>query len=150
MTSQAIEGACAFAWRNYFLLHSGVGEGYGIPTSLDTSPKLRDAGEYFDLLQIATVAYLKKLDELHDERREARGRSGFGRVLSVSQSRPLALALTVGAEGASSHGRQNPYLRSSRARRPKAYDRNRIDPSNSSSVRYQIKPERDQPFPALR
>jgi hypothetical protein len=79
---------------------------------------------------IATVAYLKKLDELHDERREARGRSGFGRVLSVSQSRPLALALTVGAEGASSHGRQNPYLRSSRARRPKAYDRNRIDPSN--------------------
>jgi len=26
MTSQAIEGACAFAWRNYLLLHSGVSE----------------------------------------------------------------------------------------------------------------------------
>jgi hypothetical protein len=33
MTSQAIEGACAFAWRNYFLLHSGVGEGYGTDLS---------------------------------------------------------------------------------------------------------------------
>ena len=31
---------------------------------------LRDTGEYdFDLLQIAAVAYLKKLDELHDDRR---------------------------------------------------------------------------------
>jgi hypothetical protein len=30
---------------------------------------LRDAGEDdFDLLQIAAVAYLKKLDELHDDR----------------------------------------------------------------------------------
>jgi hypothetical protein len=26
MTSQAIEGACAFAWRNYLLRHSGIGE----------------------------------------------------------------------------------------------------------------------------
>jgi len=26
MTSQAIEGACAFAWRNYLLLHSGISE----------------------------------------------------------------------------------------------------------------------------
>ena len=26
MTSQATEGACAFAWRNYLLLHSGIGE----------------------------------------------------------------------------------------------------------------------------
>jgi hypothetical protein len=30
---------------------------------------LRDTGEYdFDLLQVAAVAYLKKLDELHDDR----------------------------------------------------------------------------------
>jgi hypothetical protein len=30
---------------------------------------LREAGEYdFDLLQIAAVAYLKKMDELHDDR----------------------------------------------------------------------------------
>ena len=26
MTSKATEGACAFAWRNYLLLHSGVSE----------------------------------------------------------------------------------------------------------------------------
>ncbi|MCA6112948.1 hypothetical protein J6497_40400, partial [Bradyrhizobium sp. CNPSo 4026] len=26
MTSQAIEGACAFAWRNYLLFHSGISE----------------------------------------------------------------------------------------------------------------------------
>jgi hypothetical protein len=49
MTSLAIEGACAFAWRNYLLRHS--------------------TGEYdFALLQIAAVAYLKNLDKLHDDR----------------------------------------------------------------------------------
>lgn len=26
MSSQAREGACAFAWRNYLLLHSGISE----------------------------------------------------------------------------------------------------------------------------
>jgi hypothetical protein len=26
MTAQAVEGACAFAWRNCLLLHSGVSE----------------------------------------------------------------------------------------------------------------------------
>lgn len=26
MTSQATEGACAFAWRNYLLLHGGISE----------------------------------------------------------------------------------------------------------------------------
>ena len=26
MTSQAVDGACAFAWRNYLLLHSGISE----------------------------------------------------------------------------------------------------------------------------
>ena len=26
MTSQATEGACAFAWRNYLLLHTGISE----------------------------------------------------------------------------------------------------------------------------
>ena len=26
MTSQAIESACAFAWRNYLLFHSGISE----------------------------------------------------------------------------------------------------------------------------
>ena len=71
MTSQAIEGACAFAWRNYLLLHSGVSEDDSRRSDLSRYvTKLRDAGEYdFDLLQIAAVAYLKNLDELHDERR---------------------------------------------------------------------------------
>ena len=70
MTSQAIEGACAFAWRNYLLLHSGVSENDSRRFALRRYvADLSDAGEYdFDLLQIAAVAYLKKLDELHDER----------------------------------------------------------------------------------
>jgi hypothetical protein len=41
----------------------------GVPPSIATSPHLRNACEDdFDLLQIAAVAYLKKLDELHDDR----------------------------------------------------------------------------------
>ena len=71
MTSQAIiEGACAFAWRNYLLLHSGISENDNRRSALHRYvTNLRDAGEYdFDRLQIAAVAYLKKLDELHDDR----------------------------------------------------------------------------------
>ena len=70
MTSQALEGACAFAWRNYLLLHSGVSEEDNRRSALFRYiTSLRDTGEYdFDLLQIAAVAYLKKLDELHDDR----------------------------------------------------------------------------------
>ncbi|MET4716265.1 hypothetical protein ABIF63_000368 [Bradyrhizobium japonicum] len=63
MTSQAVDGACAFAWRNYLLLHSGISE------NDDRIAHLRNTGEDdFDLLQIAAVAYLRKLDELHDDR----------------------------------------------------------------------------------
>jgi hypothetical protein len=70
MTSQAIEGACAFAWRNYLLLHSGISENDSRRSALYRYvTNLRDTGEYdFDLLQTAAVAYLKKLDELHDDR----------------------------------------------------------------------------------
>jgi hypothetical protein len=70
MTSQAIEGAVAFAWRNYLLLHSGISENDNRRSALYRYvTNLRDTGEYdFDLLQIAAVAYLKKLDELHDDR----------------------------------------------------------------------------------
>ena len=70
MTSQAIEGACAFAWRNYLLLHSGISENDNRRSALSRYvTNLRDNGEYdFDLLQIAAVAYLKELDELHDDR----------------------------------------------------------------------------------
>jgi hypothetical protein len=70
MTSLAIEGACAFAWRNYLLLHSGISENDNRRSALYRYvADLRDTGEDdFDLLQVAAVAYLKKLDELHDDR----------------------------------------------------------------------------------
>jgi hypothetical protein len=58
-------------WRNYLLLRSGVSEDDNRRSALFRYvTNLRDTGEYdFDLLQIAAVAYLKKLDELHDDRR---------------------------------------------------------------------------------
>lgn len=70
MTSQALEGACAFAWRNYLLRCSSISENDSRRSALYRYvANLRDTGEYdFDLLQIAAVAYLKKLDELHDDR----------------------------------------------------------------------------------
>lgn len=70
MTSQATEGACAFAWRNYLLLHTGISENDNRRAALSRYiTDLRDTGEYdFDQLQIAAVAYLQKLDELHDDR----------------------------------------------------------------------------------
>ena len=70
MTSQAIEGACAFAWRNYLLVHSEMSENDNRRSALYRYvTNLRDTGEDdFNLLQIAAVAYLKKLDELHDDR----------------------------------------------------------------------------------
>ena len=70
MNSQAIEGACAFAWRNYLLLHSGVSEDDIRRSALYRYlTNLGDTGRHdFDLLQIAAVAYLQKLDELHDDR----------------------------------------------------------------------------------
>jgi hypothetical protein len=72
MTWQATEGACAFAWRNYLLRHSGISEDDNRRSALYRYvTSLRDTGEGkydFGLLQIAAVAYLKKLDELHDDR----------------------------------------------------------------------------------
>jgi hypothetical protein len=70
MTSRATEGACAFAWRNYLLLHSSISETDSRRSALYRYvSNLRDTGEYdFNLLQIAAVAYLKKLDELHEDR----------------------------------------------------------------------------------
>ena len=71
MTSQvAIDGACAFAWRNYLLIHSGVSEDDGRRAALHRYLNdLCDNGEYdFALLQVAAVTYLKSLDELQDDR----------------------------------------------------------------------------------
>ena len=70
MNSQVVEGACAFAWRNYLLLHNGISENDSRRSALHRYlTGLCDTGEYdFDLLQIAAVAYLRKLDELQDDR----------------------------------------------------------------------------------
>ena len=70
MTSQTIEGACAFAWRNYLLVHSDISENDSRRYALHRYvTDLSDAGNHdFNLLQVAAVAYLKKLDELHDDR----------------------------------------------------------------------------------
>lgn len=69
MTSHSTEGACAFAWRNYLLRHNSISENDSRRSALYRYvTDLHDATEYdFDLLQIAAVAYLKKLDELHDD-----------------------------------------------------------------------------------
>ena len=85
MNTHTIEGACAFAWRNYLLLHSGIDENDSRRSALYRYvTDLGDAGEQdFGLLQIAAVAYLKRLDELHDDRGEALGRSSAGSVFGV-------------------------------------------------------------------
>jgi hypothetical protein len=89
MTVQATEGACAFAWRNYLLVHSGISEDDNRRSALRRYlSDLGDAGEFdFDLLQIAAVSYLKSLDELHDDR---------GARLAADQ----ALAKRVNSRGA--------------------------------------------------
>lgn len=70
MNVQAREGACAFAWRNYLLLHNGISEDDHRRSALRRYVNnLCDADQFdFDLLQIAAVAYLRSLDEIHDER----------------------------------------------------------------------------------
>jgi len=70
MIHQATEGACAFAWRNYLLIHSGISEDDHRRSALHRYlTDIGDAGDFdFDLLQIAAVNYLKSLDELHDDR----------------------------------------------------------------------------------
>lgn len=66
----AIEGACAFAWRNYLLANSSISEDDNRRSALCRYvTSLQYTGEYdFELLQIAAVAYLKNLDRLHDDR----------------------------------------------------------------------------------
>jgi hypothetical protein len=65
-----VEGACAFAWRNYLLLHTGVSENDDRRAAL--SRYVTSVGEAddcdFDVLQVAGVVYLKKLDEMFEER----------------------------------------------------------------------------------
>lgn len=69
MTNQVAEGACALAWRNYLLLHASVSENDERRAAMSRYvTSVVEAGDCdFDVLQIAAVAYLKKLDELLDE-----------------------------------------------------------------------------------
>ena len=69
MTCRAAEGACAFAWRTHLLLHKGINEDDDRRTALHRYlTSLSDAGEHdFNVLQVAALRYLKKLDELNDD-----------------------------------------------------------------------------------
>lgn len=69
MTSHAAEGAGAFAWRTYLLLHKGIDENDDRRTALYRFvTSLFDAGERdFNVLQVAALQYLKKLDELNED-----------------------------------------------------------------------------------
>jgi hypothetical protein len=86
MTSHAAEGACAFAWRTYLLLHKGINENDDRRTALHRYvTDLSDAGEHdFNVLQVAALLYLKKLDELNEDAEariaasEAVGRRSIG------------------------------------------------------------------------
>jgi hypothetical protein len=64
VNTQVAEGACAFAWRNYLLLHTGVSENDDRRAALARYvTSVVEAGDCdFDVLQVAAVAYLKKLD----------------------------------------------------------------------------------------
>jgi hypothetical protein len=85
MTSHALEGACAFAWRTYLLLHKGIDENDDRRTALHRYVmSLCDAGERdFNVLQVAALQYLKKLDEMNEDEKarlaasEAVGRRSF-------------------------------------------------------------------------
>jgi hypothetical protein len=70
VNTQVTEGACAFAWRNYLLLHTGVSENDDRRAALARYvTSVVEAGDDcdFDALQVAAVAYLKKLDQLLEE-----------------------------------------------------------------------------------
>jgi hypothetical protein len=69
MTFPPVEDACAFVWCNYMLVHSAVSENDDRRSALHRYiSDLYQAGKYdFDVLQVAAVAYLRKLDELHEE-----------------------------------------------------------------------------------
>lgn len=69
MNSHTVEGACAFAWRSYLLVHSDIDENDNVRSALYRYvADVCDAGaDDFDALQIVAVAYLKKLDEFHED-----------------------------------------------------------------------------------
>jgi hypothetical protein len=73
MASRVAEVACASAWTTYLLLHDDVDEDDDRHAALDRYvTNLCDSGEQDpDALQTAGLVYLRKLDQLGEER-EAR------------------------------------------------------------------------------
>jgi hypothetical protein len=93
MNSQ-VEGACAFAWRNYLLLHNDVSEDDNRRSDVHrcvTNLFNASGGEYtFCLLQIAAVAYLKTLDESHDAQEARRAANqALAEYSSTTRHSPL-------------------------------------------------------------
>ena len=111
MTSPAVEGACAFAWRNYLLRHSSVSEDDNRRSALHRYvTHLRHTGEYdFARLQIAAVAYLRNLDKLHDDRAaRAAADQALGRYLkSGSAQLDTQASAKTPARRSDQHGRQD-------------------------------------------
>jgi hypothetical protein len=89
------------------LLHSGISENDDRRSALFRYvTNLRETGEFdFNLLQIAAVVYLKKLDELHDDRRPrlAADQALAQRLEPRSTQPDNQLGLNHRAGGTSSH-----------------------------------------------
>ena len=92
MDIRTAEVACASAWRNYLLLHKEVDEDDDRRTTLlRYLTNLCEDGEHNpDTLQRAGLAYLRKLDDLSEERDERLARY---RALEQEISDPLAARL---------------------------------------------------------
>jgi len=130
MTSHAVEGACAFAWRNYLLVHKGVNENDDRRTALDRYVNgLYDAGERrVDILQVAAVIYLKKLDELGEDRQArlaadetlARTKPDIQRSRSPIHAQNHSIGWTFHTAWASSGSR--PLIRSPHRQSVKSHD----------------------------
>lgn len=109
MTSPSIEGACAFAWRNYLLRHSSVSEDDNRRSALHRYvTHLRGTGEYdFALLQIAAV--LRNLDKLHDDRAaRAAADQALGQCLKSGSAQPdTQVSAITPVRRSEQHGRQD-------------------------------------------
>jgi hypothetical protein len=92
MASHAADVASASAWRTYLLSHRDVSEDDDRRTTLHRYvSNLCEAGENDpDALQSAGLLYLRKLDELGEERNEQLARY---RALEEQTSDPLAARL---------------------------------------------------------
>jgi hypothetical protein len=90
MAVRPVNAACAYAWRTYMLLHSGVSEEDERRSALHRFlSDLYLSREYdFKLLQVAAVTYLRALDEVHEERaaRQAANKAVESRIERESKS----------------------------------------------------------------